>query len=218
MDDGHYKFQVEWNTGEITWEPAKYLKEDAPDSSGLIKGDMESDGDSSSTPSSEDPTRSTSDASSDDSDSPPTHRLGILRGGDSDTDGMSWPSRLPKGSTYRQQERRRRRDAKRSVRFDVDLTQRRTNRMVKAIPNGPDPSVGSQSGDRLPDTHNFRQAERLAGKSNSLLFACCVREQQPSGSVPTLAGIGLYNDQFRVLWGTLDRQIVVLLAITTQFS
>jgi hypothetical protein len=32
-----------------------------------------------------------------------------------------------------------------------------------------------------------------------------------------LAGIGLYNDQFRVLWGTLDRQIVVLLAITTQF-
>lgn len=136
---------------------------------------MESDGDSFSTPSSEDPIRSTSDASSDDSDSPPTHRPGILRGGDSDTDGMSWPSRLPKGSTYRQQERRRRRDAKRSVRFDVDLTQRRTNRMVKAIPNGPDPPVGSQSGDRLPDTHNFRQAEKLAGKSNSLLFARRVR-------------------------------------------
>ena len=30
MDDGHYKFQAEWNTGEITWEPAKCLKEDAP--------------------------------------------------------------------------------------------------------------------------------------------------------------------------------------------
>ena len=26
MDDGTYKFQVEWNTGEITWEPAKYLQ------------------------------------------------------------------------------------------------------------------------------------------------------------------------------------------------
>ena len=27
---GNYRFKVKWNTGEITWEPENYLKEDAP--------------------------------------------------------------------------------------------------------------------------------------------------------------------------------------------
>ena len=28
---GNYRFKVIWNTGEITWEPENYLREDAPD-------------------------------------------------------------------------------------------------------------------------------------------------------------------------------------------
>ena len=27
---GQHKFQVQWNNGEITWEPERYLREDSP--------------------------------------------------------------------------------------------------------------------------------------------------------------------------------------------
>ena len=30
VENGHHKFQVLWNNGETTWEPAKYLREDSP--------------------------------------------------------------------------------------------------------------------------------------------------------------------------------------------
>ena len=101
--------------------------------------------------------------------------------------GSPDPSCLPKCSTSRQRERRLRRDVVRkrggskTVRFDIDMNHRRANRMVEAIPESSATPAESQAGDRLPDEHNFRQAEKLAGKSSSHLFARCVHISRPFG-------------------------------------
>ena len=108
--------------------------------------------------------------------------------------GSPDPSCLPKCSTSRQRERRLRRDVVRkrggskTVRFDIDMNHRRANRMVEAIPESSATPAESQSGDRPPDEHNFRQAEKLAGKSSSHLFARCVRipGNQPQHSDGTI--------------------------------